>query len=382
MKILVYENSAGFSNYSHKLCNYLSDYDGVEVYYLTNPNNRNLEYLSKKVKVLAELEEYKKYKKNSIFWLFNRITVSLRNIRKRNNICKLMSFDIVSIQSTIPVFDSTRIKKIKNCSIILTVHDVVPPVNSFYYSNRSLNKLYHNATRLVVHTDGNKRQLTSLFGISQSKICVIPHGTDTVFDSSNIVYDRDYFGLSKEKKVVLFYGMIREQKGLDDLIIALKGLQDIQLLIAGNVPFGESFDRYKNLIVQNGIDCVEMVRFIPEKMVDSLFMSVDFVCLPYKYFYSQSGVFMQCLKYRKPVVVSNVSSFEEFLVKYKIGLICKPNDAEDLHNKLDELANILNDDMLKNELVNNLEKAAKENSWDVASKMYLDLFSDSLESSK
>ena len=49
-----------------------------------------------------------------------------------------------------------------------------------------------------------------------------------------------------------FYGGIREQKGLDDLIRALNGLH-CRLVIAGAMPHGESFEKYDTLIRQMDI---------------------------------------------------------------------------------------------------------------------------------
>ena len=86
-----------------------------------------------------------------------------------------------------------------------------------------------------------------------------------------------------------FYGSIRIQKGLDLLIKALKGI-DCNLVVAGAIPFGDSFDRYDKLIENNGINCIKYLEYISEEFTNELFQACELVVLPYKYFYSQSGV--------------------------------------------------------------------------------------------
>ena len=380
MRILFYENSAGFSNYTSKLASFLVNMSENEVSYMTNEHNRNMQLIDKKVNLVIGLKEYNVEKKNTVKWAINRIYVSLYNILYRNKFCMENKVDVVSIQSTIPVIDRYFIHRLKRYSkVVYTVHDVIPPIKSRYYSKSSLKKVYKECDHLIVHTEGNKTQLKDLFGVNQKKISVIPHGTDTECPDLDKIECRKRFGIDCSKTVILFYGMIREQKGLDDLLHALHNMSDVQLVIAGNTPYGESFERYQKIIDLYQIDCIRMVRFIPESDVDSLFCAADFVCLPYKYFYSQSGVFMQCIKYRKPVVVSDVSSFKDFLTDCMIGYICKPSDPKDLEVALKKMIETIkkNGEELHS-ITYHLEIAAQKNSWRNVSMLYMDEFARSL----
>lgn len=373
MKILIYENSSGFSSYTYKLCNALIE-QGEDVSYLTLENNDEIENIDSRVKVLPYLIDYDKSKKNSIKWLLNRVYVSLYCIIKRNLFCKNKEYDAISIQSTIPIFDQFFLRSFckKNKNVVYTVHDVIPPIKSFFWSRRSLKRIYTIVPKLIVHTDGNKRQLINEFGFQENKIHVVHHGTDIEYNKMDMETCRCKFGVNQEKTTLLFYGLIREQKGLDVLIKALKGLDNIQLVIAGNMPHGENFNKYKRLITENRIDTVELIQYLPNEWTDELFQACDVVCLPYKYFYSQSGVFMQAIKYRRPVVVSDVSSFSEYINKYNMGILCKPDDVSDLHDKIIILEKLLKKGGVAFEV--GLEKAAQENSWMESANKYIKIF--------
>lgn len=374
MKILIFENSIGFSSYTSKLCESFGNYPNLQIDYLTIPNNEYLINTKPNINVIPSLSSFNNSKKKTLSWLFDRIRVALHNIKIRNRYCKKTKYDVISIQETIPIFDRFFIKKFckNNPNVVYTVHDVIPPIKSSFWSIKSLKKIYTCCHKLIVHTDGNKKQLVDKFNISPDKIYVINHGTDEEYTRLNQTECKTTIGLDKNKICVLFYGMIREQKGLDILIEALKGSENIQLFIAGALPHGDAFDQYDASIRNNNIDVFKMIRFIPEDMTDIVYNSCDFVCLPYKYFYSQSGVFMQAIKYRKPIVASDVSSFRDYFDRYNIGFLCKPNNIVDLSTKIKEMVNILNSN--PNYFYHDLDRAARENSWDVSAEKYLSVF--------
>ncbi len=375
MKILLYEASSGFSYYSKMLCNAIvSEYPDTEILYMTTPENHELDDLSQKVKVVALLKKFGNQKKNTVGWLINRIATAIQNVKIRNNYLKKNNVDALWIQFTNPVIDQFFIRRAKRSShkIFFTVHDVIPPVKSFYWSMKSLAKLYSECDELIVHTEGNKQQLIDKFNININKIHIIHHGTDARYNQLNRNSCREQFDINQNKQTILFYGSIREQKGLDDLINALKGIDNVQLVIAGALQNGESFERYAKLIDENKVDAKCMIQFVPDEWVDPLFQACDFVCLPYKYFYSQSGVFMHAIRNRRPVIVSDVSSFREYISKYKIGELCKPEDPEDLGTIIRKMMFILGNN--KDAFLPELDRAADENSWEKSAKLHMQLF--------
>lgn len=373
MKLLIYENGDGFSSYIYQLCNAVFEqtFENVEISYLTTSNNSNIKNFNESVRVLPLLKECNSnIKKYRLKWIINRLYVGFYNIYIRNKICSNEQFDAISIQSTVPVIDRFFIGRLcKNNNVIYTVHDVIPPIKSISWTKKSLKKLYQIIPSLIVHTNGNKIQLQRDFNIDASKISVIHHGTDTKYALCDKAKARERFGISSDKAVFLFYGSIREQKGLDILLQAFSGIDAVQLVIAGGMPYGETFEKYDRYIQNSSIDVVKFIEYIPEEWTDELFQACDVICLPYKYFHSQSGVLMKAIKYRRPVIASDVSSFREYINKYNIGLLCKPNDVDDLHQKLIEIKCILDENY--DCYSDGLELAAKDNSWEESAKKHI-----------
>ena len=87
----------------------------------------------------------------------------------------------------------------------------------------------------------------------------------------------------KDKKLLLYFGFIRDYKGLDLLIESMSLLDDsYHLIIAGEV-YG-NFDKYSEQIsnLEVGHKITQFVKYINDSEVQELFSASDVCVLPYK----------------------------------------------------------------------------------------------------
>lgn len=370
MNLLIYEANSGFTSYTKPLANAISEDNDMSVSIMTSKGNQELNGILPCVNVLRDLDEYKSnLKHGTIRWLIDRMMVSWRNIVRRNRIVAKSDYDVILVEFTLPIIDQFYFKKLRRkAKVILTVHDVIPPNKSRFWSMNSLGKLYRIADHLIVHSRENKKELIERFQIAEDKISIIHHGVDpnkTILDKNEC---RKELNISEKENVILFYGGIRPQKGLDNLIRSLNGI-DCTLVVAGALPHGDSFAPYEQLISEHNIKTIKMVEYVSDEMTDVLYGAADIVALPYKYFFSQSGVFMQAIQYRKLIVASDVSSFSSYVNEYALGLVCKPNDVESLHSTINEA--IQKKDLLYENA--KFENALKDNSWEAAADKHVSL---------
>ena len=142
------------------------------------------------------------------------------------------------------------------------------------------------------------------------------------------------FSFCPEDKILMFFGNIRDYKGLDILLHALAKIEDsrIKLIIAGQ-PWMD-FTSYHKLI--NRFNLKQRVKlfldFIPDSTVAELFELSHLVVLPYKQLESGSAVASVALAFEKPLVVTDVAALSE-LVNDK-NTIAQPKNAEDLKEKI------------------------------------------------
>lgn len=138
---------------------------------------------------------------------------------------------------------------------------------------------------------------------------------------------RKHLGLNTSDKIVLFFGFIRQYKGLDLLLKAMTDerirKENIKLLIAGE--FYEDDKPYLELIKENNLEerVILKTTFIPDSEVRYYLCSGDCVIQPYKNA-TQSGVTPLAYHFEKPMVVTNVGGLPSLVPHEKVGLVCEP----------------------------------------------------------
>lgn len=208
--------------------------------------------------------------------------------------------------------------KLSKRKILLQVHNVLPHEESrvSIYLSRWAFKL---ADFFIVHNERMKNELTELFNIEERRIKVIPFGSYDFYRRKGISREeaRRRLGIGK-RYVILFFGNIRDYKGLDLLIEALHRLLqwgiDALLIIAGR-PFG-NWEYYRGLIEKFKLkeNILLHLDFVEEDEVQYYFEASDVVVLPYKKFESLTGVGMVALSFEKPIIVSDVGTLRELVL--------------------------------------------------------------------
>ncbi len=141
---------------------------------------------------------------------------------------------------------------------------------------------------------------------------------------------RKHLVLETSDKIILFFGFIRNYKGLDLLLqaMALPQMKDsgIKLLIAGE--FYEDRKIYEELINENMLQPQLILKtdFIQDSEVKYYLSAADFVIQPYRKA-TQSGVTPLAYHFEKPMLVTNVGGLPDLVPKGKVGLICEPNPS-------------------------------------------------------
>jgi D-inositol-3-phosphate glycosyltransferase len=233
-----------------------------------------------------------------------------------------------------------RIIRALGFKIIYTAHNLLPHDNETAQEYKKYLDIYNSVDRIIVHAENNKRELIDKFGINSGKIFVIPHGVYDIFlcnENIGIEAARTELGISKSRKVILFFGAIRRYKGFEYLaeafLKAKEKIDDLELLIVGKVGDIDSNNRtfYLNLIKQlslrNDVHCVE--EYVTMENVGKYFTASDLVVLPYVKTY-QSGVLLLAYAYGKPVVVTDTGGMGEIVEDDKSGYVVPPEDVQSM----------------------------------------------------
>lgn len=134
-----------------------------------------------------------------------------------------------------------------------------------------------------------------------------------------------HIGIDPKTDYTLFFGLIRDYKGLDLLLKAWaewrpKGRK---LLVAGE--FYASREKYIRLIEELGLvdEVVLHDRFIADEDVRYYFSAADCLVLPY-HTATQSGVTQIAYNFSLPMIVTRVGGLPEIVPDGRVGIVCEP----------------------------------------------------------
>ena len=338
MRILMIEHSgkSGMYTYTDALCEGLHKC-GTDVTVLTSSAWPEKE---RPFAIKRELSEFTRQQGTSskLHWAADRMSRSLVNILRRNKFALSEDFDVVHLQGAgLPLLDQIFLKPLaKKLPLVLTVHDVMSHYDRFVSKNTFMKNNLQIPHRLIVHYEHGKNLLTKHWDIEADKIDVIPHGIMPLQNKVETKAAREKFNLPLDKQILLFFGSIRENKGLE---VLLKSMKDVLkqnpkafLVIAGAIQREISFQKYSDIITQLNIseNIREFIKIIPDEDVDYFFAASDVVILPYTKFASQSGVLLRAYAHEKPVVVSDVGAMGQLVNSDEIGLVVEPANEKAL----------------------------------------------------
>jgi len=217
--------------------------------------------------------------------------------------------------------------------VVITAHDV----EAFRGEWSSIKSwVYGLADGVIAHNLVSQRELVRVLGMCSNKIHVIPHGNYLAHIEPLPATEsaRDKLNLPRDAQVLLFFGQIKEVKGLDLLLQALSQVKEtvpeVVLLMAGKLA-GQDFTKYQAQIdsLELSAHCVAHIRYIEDNEVAAYYAAADLVVLPYRRIY-QSGVILMAMSYGKPVLASDLDGMKEVVDDEVTGYLFRSEDAGDL----------------------------------------------------
>ena len=170
----------------------------------------------------------------------------------------------------------------------------------------------------------------------------------------------DILGIGHGRKNLLFFGLIREYKGLDILLDAFGRLgEDYQLIIAGEA-YG-SFEPYAKQIAESpGKDRIfYFPGYVRDSEVKKFFSAADVTVLPYRSA-TQSGVSSVSYHFGVPMIVTAVGGLKETIGGRGTGLVAGEVSPDAVRA---EIERFFADEDIRQDCVRSIEAERKRLSW-------------------
>lgn len=274
-----------------------------------------------------------------------------------------------------------RFARRRGVRTVMTAHDVLPHQLK-PYDIRLFRALYNSLDAVIVHAEQNKRVAVDVLGIPESKVWVVPHGDYMHFDVTDAPTREqalERLGYAPETKLVLFFGAVRPDKGLDVLIRAFKVVAraDPRARLVAVGPVKGSEDEARDLYggIARSLDLEDVVDlrfgYISDAEVPVYFAAGAVVALPYTES-TQSGVVQVAFATKRAVVASAVGGIPEVIDEGITGRLVQPGDEAQLAQAImDYLSDI---DAADQAGRRGYEKARRDYSWDVVAEKTIDLY--------
>ena len=216
--------------------------------------------------------------------------------------------------------------------------------------------LAHLSNALIVHGESVRKDVEKIFRV-KDKICVIPHGNYIGFYPNTIERNeaRKRLCIDAVSFVYLFFGLIRQYKGLENLVESFSQMSGNNILLIVGKPLNEKIKHEIERITKNNNNIRLYMEHVPIEDVQVFFNAIDVVVLPYTKI-TTSGSLMLALSFGKPIISVNKGVIPE-IVTEDIGILI--HSPTELSVAMEKIKNMNLEDMGKKAL-----KRATEFDWE------------------
>jgi len=250
-------------------------------------------------------------------------------------------------------------KSLKKTTKRISILDNVIPHEKRFFDGFCNNYFLKNNDGFIVMSDAVLKDLLSI--LPDAKYLRVNHPVYNHFPAKmESAEARKILKLDPTKKTLLFFGFIRDYKGLDLLIEAMNYLnEEYQLIIAGEV-YG-SFEKYQQLIdVSNFKKNIHLFnKYIGDDDVTIYFSAADVCILPYKSA-TQSGITSIANHYDLPIIATNVGGLKETIHHLKTGIIVEQPEVQQISKAIKTYFS----ENYKKGFSIEIKKEKEENSWE------------------
>jgi len=216
------------------------------------------------------------------------------------------------------------------------MHNILP--HHYKESDRrNYRWFYEKSNAVIFHSEKNIGRAKELLRIDICKTAIaIPHGSFNGSYKNRISRGeaRAILNISKDSKVILCFGFIRENRGYEYLIKATKEMRGVDVIIAGKIDDQKTYRQI--LRSEKGVPNLRVfAKWIADDEIQVYFNACDIVVLPYTNI-TTSGVIPLAYAFSKPVITTNIGGMKD-VVNSNTGILIPPCDVNSLRTAIRDL---------------------------------------------
>ena len=270
----------------------------------------------------------------------------------------------------LPQLDAPVLRHLPASGTIFTAHDVLPRRSAGAVAR--WRGIYNSCDRVITHSENGRARLLGEVGVDPARVVIVPHPVLPDAPGS------EPQARPEGGDTVLFFGLLRPDKGLDVLVEALPGLTGLvpgaRLEVVGSprMPIEPLQARAAELGVADRISWD--LRFVTDAEAAATFARAAVICLPYRQI-ENSGVLAEALRHGVVPVTTAVGGLPETLERYALPAPVPIDDATALAARL---ADAMTDHATRTRAIAGMRRAREELTWARAAETHEHLYHEVL----
>jgi len=253
----------------------------------------------------------------------------------------------------------------KKMELKLTLQDRLAPFIEGFNLRR--------AKKVIVTSEGIKREIMKYYGIPKEKITVIPNGADVERFRRNEEVGksvRKELGISQKDFVIMFIGRDLKRKGFEYLLRALPLLdREAKLIVAGGKD-----EYYQNLAKE--LKQERNVSFIGDVPGMEKYLSASDVFVFPTFYEGFSLATVEAAACGLPVIAAKANGTEELVKNGENGFLLEKRDPNEIAGRLNLL---MRDKELLRKMSKSARKSSLEYSWEKVAKRILSVLEEAAD---
>lgn len=196
--------------------------------------------------------------------------------------------------------------------------------------------------QLFVFSERARTYLSELYAAyPQERATVVPDPTELYFTMDVTAAEaRSQLDLPSDAVIALFFGQMRDEKGIETLLSALKRYDGdpFTMVLAGS-PTDVTDETLAAVQAQSAADLHVVAEFIPDEELPLYFLAADGVVCPYQRSFGEyrtSNVFQKAAGAGRPILASDFGTFRDRIDKWDLGTTFEPESPGALATALRE----------------------------------------------
>lgn len=317
----------------------------------------------------------------------SKVLLRLLRLYRKRRFDVVHFFDCEPVSTTFLLGAFSALFRIRLSPLFIVVHAPDPSYQGHgnllyhFYSKLSrpmFKKLITGfATAITAHGTWQQGELERLIDLQDSPVPILPapYGTVVQAKPPSRAEARTALGLQYDGIVLLFFGMLRRDKGVELLIEAMGKIQgDCKLLLAGT-PFDWNAEGIHEMIRTHRSEdrVLTDLQYIPENAIPNYFAAADALILPYRSHYmGAAGPLKTAFGFGLPAIATRVRDLAHYLDAAPIGIPVAPDSVESLKKAIEKFLALTPEQ--RKTLSQNSRSLAETCSWAVVAKRFSEIY--------